>query len=339
MIKEDLEYQIKKMLEKVKELTNKTNKHSVLIIQQRPNNKDQELVIPMIRESLSNIISFICVGNELQIDEIIKLSQGVIDTIIFDDVKKRDNSDLIRNTVYNSANDYNIPVFTYNDFEIWSSSAINTIKSNRGKSLSNANILLLGYNYLATRLILQLIECNANVYLLESEYHTKTFPFIGNSTISLNSENIKIVECMTEYDMLLGCSLHEKNQNISQIKDYKFKEIYDIGVSNFDEDFIEIQKLKGCTHIYRSDDRAGVAGLVLNLMETNYLSKHCVGCRKISNIELVAGGVIGEKGAIVVDSIENPKEIFGVANGDGTFKTHLTEEEKININKIKTILA
>lgn len=339
MISEDLEYQIKEMLEKVKELTNKTNKHSVLIIQQRPNNKDQEIVIPMIRESLSNIISFICIGNEFQIDEIIKLSQGAIDTIILDDVNKRENSDLIINTVYNAANEYNIPVFTYNDFEIWSSSAINTIKSNRGKSLSNANILLLGCNYLATRLILQLIECNANVYLLETEYNTKTYPFIGDSTISLNSENIKIVEGMTEYDILLGCCLHEKNKNISLIKDYKFKEIYDIGVSNFDEKFIEDQKSKGCARIYRSDDRAGVAGLVLNLMETNYLSKHCLGSRKISNIELVAGGMVGRKGAIVVDSIEEPKEIYGVANGDGTFKTHLSEEEKININKIKTILA
>lgn len=339
MSERNIEFQLIEMFDKVKELTNKTNKHSILIIQQRPNNKDKELVIPMIRESLSNIIAFVCVGDELYLNRVIELSNNIIDTIILDDVIKRNNSLLIINTVYQSAKEKNIPVFTYNDFDIWSNSAINAIKSIRDRSLDGVNVLLIGYNYLATRIILQLIDCNANVYLLDEEYRTNILPYIGNSTLSLNSENVKAVNNNTQFDILLGCCLHEKYLNIDKIRDYRFDEIYDIGVSNFNEEFINLQKSKGCSYVFRSDDRASVAGMVLNLMETNYLSKHCIGVRRIGNIELVAGGVIGKSGAVVVDGIENPKEIFGIANGDGTFKANLSEEDIININKVKTILS
>ena len=327
------------ILDEVVSLTNKTNKHAVLIIQQRPNNDDLEPVFPMIRESLSNIIAFACIADEHCVEPIVRASKNIIDTIIMDDVHKRTNSRSIVDTVYNYASACEIPVMTYNDFDIWTSSAVNLIKSNEHSNLSKKKILLLGHNYLSTRILLQLIDTQAEIYVMRSEFDDFTLPYIGTTTISIDSPHLHYADDIREFDILLGCCLHQKSSNIKALTDCIFGAIYDVGVSNFDEEFIALQKQKGCKAIYRSDDRAGIASMVLHMMETNYLSRYCMGRISLGKVHIVAGGIIGEQGDVVVDSIESPRKIFGVANGDGTFKKQLTNNDLLHIEKVKTILS
>lgn len=327
------------ILDEVVSLTNKTNKHAVLIIQQRPNNDDLEPVFPMIRESLSNIIAFACIADECSVESIVKASKNIIDTIILDDVHKRTNSRSIVDAVHNYASACEIPVMTYNDFDIWTSSAVNLIKSNEHSNLSKKKILLLGHNYLSTRILLQLIDTQAEIYVLRSEFDDFTLPYIGTTTISIDSHHLHYADNICEFDILLGCCLHQKSSNTKALTDCTFGAIYDVGVSNFDEGFIAQQKLKGCKAIYRSDDRAGIASMVLHMMETNYLSCYCMGRISLGKVHIVAGGIIGEQGDIVVDNIETPRKIFGVANGDGTFKKQLTNDDLLHIEKVKTILS
>lgn len=329
----------RQILDEVVFLTNKTNKHAVLIIQQRPNNDDLEPVFPMIRESLSNIIAFACIADEHCVEPIVRASKNIIDTIIMDDVQKRTNSRLIVEAVYNYASACEIPVMTYNDFDIWTSSAVNLIKSNEHSNLSKKKILLLGHNYLSTRILLQLIDTQAEIYVMRSEFDDFTLPYIGTTTISIDSPHLHYADDIREFDILLGCCLHQKSSNIQALTDRIFGAIYDVGVSNFDEGFIAQQKLKGCKSIYRSDDRAGIASMVLHLMETNYLSRYCMGRISLGKVHLVAGGIIGEQGDVVVDNIETPRKIFGVANGDGTFKKELTNDDLLHVEKVKTILS
>ena len=67
----DFIQQYKKVLADVYLLIKKTNKHAVLIIQQRPNEHDKKPVVPMVRESLSNIIAFVCVAESGNLKDII----------------------------------------------------------------------------------------------------------------------------------------------------------------------------------------------------------------------------------------------------------------------------
>lgn len=335
----DFIQQYKKVLADVYLLIKKTNKHAVLIIQQRPNEHDKKSVVPMVRESLSNIIAFVCVAESGNLKDIIHEAKGIIDTIIFDNVVKRSNSYSIVKELYYLAVKYEIPVLTYNDFDSWASSAVNLIKSNEKSSLANKDILIVGKNYLATRVILQLIDCNANIYMLKSDYDNLDLPYIHTTSLTVNSFNLKIDDTKQDFDLLLGCCLHTQYSQLDSLADYHFGSIYDVGVSNFSEEFITAHKLKGCKTIYRSDDRAGIASVVLNLMETNYLLHHCMGRKSVAGINMVAGGIIGDYGDVVIDSIENPRQVLGIAYGDGTFKQHLSDIDILNIEKVKTILS
>ena len=96
----DFIQQYKKVLSDIELLIKKTNKHAVLIVQQRPNEQDVDPIVPMVRESLSNIIAFVCVAESEILEDIVHEAKGIIDTIIFDNVVKRSNSDSIIKSLY-----------------------------------------------------------------------------------------------------------------------------------------------------------------------------------------------------------------------------------------------
>ena len=62
---------------------------------------------------------------------------------------------------------------------------------------------------------------------------------------------------------------------------------------------------------------AGLSGEAVNVIETYELASKIMGKRQINNVNIVAGGYIGKKGDIVVDSIDSPSRIIGVADGRG----------------------
>lgn len=74
---------------------------------------------------------------------------------------------------------------------------------------------------------------------------------------------------------------------------------------------------------------------VINVLETHELKDRIMGEGKIADIPVVAGGVLGRKGDIVLDSISNPTMVIGVADGKG----ELLKESKISpfIDRIKKV--
>lgn len=328
-----------KQLEHVGKLVKATNKKSVLIIQQYPKaERETEVQFPPIRESFSNIICFVSVTNEKFIDEIISLSKGIIDLIVLDTDNKRINTSAIIATTYKAAQTHNIPVVAYSDYETWSIAAVNyllQIESNQ-----QPNVLLIGKSQLASHIILDLISRNVRVSLLKEEFgEIIQVPYDNGTQISLNSDSIDLIDADTNglFDALLSCTIIEKTPYLGAIENKSFNHIYDIGLNNFTKEFIDSRKKAGCV-FYRSDDHAGIASMIVNILESEYLVKRNLSRVSLADISVVSGGLIANEGDVVVDNADNPTAVFGVANGLGMFKTELTEKDKHNIEKIKSLL-
>ena len=95
----------------VSELINKTNKATVLIIQQLPDSDNFIPIIPYIRESISAIICFVEIGDIDMLDFVIKNSKGTIDKIILDIDRKRENSEQIIKAVYELTDNSSVGVY------------------------------------------------------------------------------------------------------------------------------------------------------------------------------------------------------------------------------------
>ena len=64
-----------------------------------------------------------------------------------------------------------------------------------------------------------------------------------------------------------------------------------------------------------------------------------MGRRKLNGETIVAGGLFGEKGDIVVDNIANPEVVFGIANGKGDFVRNLLANQSRRIKRLQSFIA
>jgi len=92
--------------------------------------------------------------------------------------------------------------------------------------------------------------------------------------------------------------------------------IIDGGIGTIKQDAITLAHEKNIK-ISRLDIRAGLSGTITTLFETRELLKKTIGFKKIKDIPIVAGGFYGKLGNVIVDSIDSPTEIIGIADGKG----------------------
>ena len=67
-----------------------------------------------------------------------------------------------------------------------------------------------------------------------------------------------------------------------------------------------------------------------DILENSY------GKKELDFCNIISGGFFGGLGDVVVDRINNPKRIIGVAQGDGALKKILNTNDKNNLKKIKS---
>lgn len=79
--------------------------------------------------------------------------------------------------------------------------------------------------------------------------------------------------------------------------------------------------------LYQLDMRAGLSAETVNILEMVKLRSSVMGSGEIGGISVVAGGVIGNKGDVVIDSIARPFRVIGVADGCGYLLSLLEERE------------
>ena len=90
---------------------------------------------------------------------------------------------------------------------------------------------------------------------------------------------------------------------------------------------------------YRLDMRAGLSGEIIVALETKELIEFIAGKGEINGVTVVAGGLIGKEGDVVVDSISNPARIIGVADGMGGLISEELEGYEESIKRVRSGIA
>lgn len=338
----DFNYKYEEMLREMESLIKITNKRSVLILLQHTKEEDVKPCVPAVRESISNIIGFVSLGDDRYLSYMMEKAVDIIDTVMMDVDAKRSNSFQICATVTRLAQEKGIPIAYYSNYSSCVSSALAFMmeieRHERTKNIHNSKRLLLGRNVLATKMVIEMISRGMDVYLFGKEYDSCRFLIPGGET-EIKSSYIHVIDNLSDiqFDVLIGCELQKRSRYLDDLSQIKFRYIYDIGIGNFSHEFIRQQRENG-SEVFRSDDRAGISGIVVNLMETSELVGSRLGKTEIGGIPIVSGGYYGDAGDIVVDNFNDAHVVLGVANGDGTFKKDLTIEEKNCIKRIEKLL-
>ena len=208
-------------------------------------------------------------------------------------------------------------------------------------NLVGKNILIIGTGNIAFKLALRLAERNVQVFI-DGRNEQKIDKIVDTINMVIPSyskykvrkmdtsqfeENLDAIIPFVSAEKVISKTytkwLHESSISI------------DGGIGNFSEDYIAATLEKN-SKIIRLDVRIAIpymeASITSQFPSFDFFER-VSGEKVIDGITMVAGGIIGKEGSVIVNQIENPDQIIGIANGFGGVKneTALSTEERRSI--------
>ncbi|WP_370222586.1 NAD(P)-binding domain-containing protein [Cytobacillus sp.] len=206
--------------------------------------------------------------------------------------------------------------------------------------LKDKKILIYGAGNIAGKLALRLAERGAEIYIYSRDKNKVSLLVNALNLIlprySLNRiKQLQNFEEMSDFFDAIISFISSKqviNHNIIQsLKENAL--VLDGGINNFTHEFYKNSSKKRLNS-FRLDVRLGFLYSLIPLMDyTEKFFREVQGKSSIEEIKLVSGGIIGNEGDIIVDSIKSPTQVIGIANGLGGTK----EIGKYNLTDIKNL--
>ncbi len=234
-------------------------------------------------------------------------------------------------------------VFEYKPNDLTINSAWSFL-SQQLNCLDEKKICILGAGNIGSKLALKLAECGAEVSIYRRNIHKGNIIVDGLNLIKPEGITNKIElhsdaeEASSNADVLIGASngapIIDENIVRNLRRDCL---IVDLGKNNLTENAIKIAT-EYSMNVFRTDVTPSIEAFVYELLKTQDLLKHSCGKKDLGFCNIVSGGYFGRIGDIVVDSIDNPVRVLGVAQGNGLLKQTLNTTDEENIKRLKKSL-
>ena len=192
------------------------------------------------------------------------------------------------------------------------------------------------------KLALKLVESGTNVELvrrdmgrgrLMADVIDITKPKSTMATAHYNSDPLQAVLFS---DAIIGCTDGTPVITWEMIQSIKPNGlVIDVGKGSIFKKAVT-KAIKHEIPIIRCDISSAIDGLISIIQRNKQIVEKEMGRREIEKgVFVVSGGQLGKYGDIVVDNYMKPNQIFGVADGTGDIKKDLSDQENINILKLK----
>jgi 4-hydroxy-2-oxovalerate aldolase len=311
-------------------IAKKSGQTSVLTITKALRSNNSKPSAPYIRLTDTTIIGNIEIETTAGLDETLTQIDGSVDFILMDD-------SLIGE--FSNKKEYTSKLLYYSESNV-QINALEAYLNNLNLHQSGLKFILSGVNATSLSVAEQLIAKNISVYLQDDDatllqsaldllnQRIHLFSRTGSSAKAAKAQPGEAVNGIIGFKVSEG---KELSQFIKNIASTGF--IIDANIGSFTEELIK--EARACNlPIYRLDMRAGLAAEVCLRLETFKLLNH-VGQNFIEEVPVVAGGIIGELGMIVLDSLSKPTKIIGVANGRGGLLSNT--EERVYYEHIEKV--
>ena len=324
-------------------LAKKTKKISAFSISCTRNIKKNKLFFPPIRITPYVVCANVILFSKDEVKKIVRVIDGIVDVIFVDVEKKIKNLDNLIALVQKEVKKSKISTIKINDITAGSADALIAYYF---KDLHNKKVVIIGCGNIGSKIALKLVERGANVFITRRNKNKINCIAKGLNLIKPKNSLSKIVGMIDNHEAAKNADIIIGFTNGIPVIDKKMVDtmsengmIIDGGIGTIFQDVIEYAKKIGIK-ILRLDIRAGFAGTITNVIETENFIKNFIGYKKIDGVDVVAGGVIGREGNIIVDKISNPTRVIGVADGiGGVLDSASSKKYEKNIKKIRKIIG
>ncbi len=302
------ESNISSLLSDMNVLAKKSGKTSALTITLTQEDKTETNAIPFIRVS-NNLI----IGNiELivsEVEEVLKKADGLVDYLLLDDsLASRFSNIALTNT----------PIIQYSENNAYIN-AVNAYIDSLGSS-TDKTFVICGITYVSSIIAEHLLSRGMTIVILDNEsqkvQQKNSSLRMRISNFNEANDSIKKLHEVEQIDGVIGFTSSSVATKDLVSKFHKKTFIVDVYVGSFPDDFLrQVHSLH--LPVYRIDMRAGLAAEVILRLETRNLINNVFGKVFYDGVAVVAGGLIGDVGTVVLDSLSNPSKVLGIADGKG----------------------
>ena len=302
-----------------------------------------------IRKTQIMVFGGVIVYCEEEAKDIINSIDGKIDYVLVDAEKKIPDSMSItgepanvERTVRENINKSTLWSYKGNDLSVEAVDIfLAQLYKNDVRGIGGKKISIIGAGNLGSKLALKLVERGANVVicrrnrkalinicealnLIKPKYTKAKIEATTDKEVAVKNTSI-LIGASQGIPVITSSMVEKINQNAI---------IVDIGKGTVSRDALVTAEKRGLS-VFRLDVSSAFEGLIQGLWATENQVEKRMGRRQFQDIHIVSGGLLGRKDEIVVDNIWNPGTIYGTSNGKGDFKTDLTADNKLQIQKLK----
>lgn len=288
------------------------------------------------KQSLNVLIS----NQELAVN-FFRSVDGKVQTILID-IEQKQEIDLYKIAIENV---FESQVLLYKPNDITVDAADQIILNHFSTDLVGKNVLIYGAGNIGTKLAMRLAERRMNVFL-DGRNKEKVNQIINALNLVLPRYSDYPIRSFTKIEKIDAVFSFVSSEKVIKedlvLNLNKDGIAIDGGIGNFTEGFITgliEQNIK----LLRLDVRIGLPFLEASILANkNSFFQKVIGETCYNGINMVAGGIIGTEGSIIVDRINNPTQLIGVANGIGGVKDLdcLSDSEQFSLSIIqKKILS
>ena len=316
-------------------------KISMFSIATTSNVNNKEILFPSIRETDKTICGNILLNSERYLEEIIKEIDGVVEVILVDVETKVPNVVDLELKVRNLVKKSKIFTFRPNDLTV---DAADVLIAQLKSPLNDKKIAIIGGGNVGSKLALKLVERGANVYLTRrNKIKLKKIVEGLNAT---KSDYIKSkVYCTTQSlkasenaDILIGATPGIAAVTTDMIRNLKPDGlVIDVGNGTIFPEAVEEAKRRDikvlCLFM-----KPGYDGTLETIFQTEELIQNQKS-KNLGNFSIISGGILGKRGDIIVDNVDNPTKILAIADGRGDVIPDVGDREfKENIDMVKRLI-
>jgi len=299
---------------KIEELAKKKNKYSAIFITNYIC-EEIDILFNNIKENNYVIYGNCEIGDINLIENFITQIDGHIDYLILDvNIYNR----IIKNKYFKSK------IRIYSDEKCWADSIISLLFTYK-LTQKFENVLICGLSPIFYRI---LKDVN---FLAKHTYTLDKIDTISTSVQPLVKKDLSNIK----FDVIISTNLKQIYFDDSFREMFNYKAfIVDAGIGGFSKNLIK-NFVKNNSYIIRMDNRVALSNIFTSILENDDFTKNISGEFHYKETRVIAGGVMGLEGDIIVDSISDPSLVIGIASGNG--KT-IYNKENNDVLSIKELI-
>jgi len=278
---------------------------------------------------------------------------GKVDYVLVDTEKKvspelygKQNIGNVERAVRETVHSSKILTYKGNDLTVDSiESFIVQVLSSYPRGLSGKKAVIIGAGNIGSKLALKLVERGMDVVITRRDREkldtiVSALNFIKpKETVATVSGTLDNMVAVNGAHLLIGLTDGSSVITAAMIEALITPGVIllDGGKGCFLPEAISLAEREGIP-IYRADVRPGFEGHIGMALETERMVLGSLGRKEINGIPIVSGGLLARKNEVVVDNVNDPRVVFGLAGGMGDFIRNLDTDQEGRVQEIQNYI-